>query len=548
MKRLNIVLIMLMIAFSMTNIGYSVFANTEQNRVDLETTSFLNIINENYYFYINTETNKVIKVQDGVQTEFGEYGKNEGQFTDVKYFKVLKNNEIVIVDSLKKLHFFDTNFNHKKTLQTVLDGQYYDIGNILDITEDLYGNIYLLDETNNKILKANSTLEDLAVSKTLTQSYTNLLINTNGDFLLSNQTNLHLLGGNSVSLENDIEDIYVDALNFVYVKTSTKIIKLNSSFEIISASENASNLYYNLNIENGNFYSLNPQSLQIEILTGIGSDVENFQAPIDILDGNSFNSQLNLAKITDENCYLLSSPFAVLSDKKLNVNTEVIILTNNFDPNLDYAYCLYADGSTTQLGYIKNSTYENINNTHTETLTPIRSKIAIYKLPLKNLNESSLKLGELEYNVNYTSTQKITFNNVVFYEINLNNNYYYVLDIDLLSSNNNYINTYLKSNAQVKPFGNFSEVKIYLDKDLSTEYKTITTPLNVQSKKLSKTICEIQFLEDNEIITCYVEKQFVFENENNFVIPFVIILMLLCLIILTILLIKFKKESKQKNV
>ena len=131
----------------------------EKDLVNYNLTEYkqFNIISETEFYCVNTTTKKIEHYNNGQVTNHGEYGINEGQFTDVKFFKKLQNGDFCLLDSLNKLHYFDINFNYIKTIQTTLDNNsYYPLGTVTQIITDLYSNVYLLDTTNNYILKSNT--------------------------------------------------------------------------------------------------------------------------------------------------------------------------------------------------------------------------------------------------------------------------------------------------------------------------------------------------------------------------------------------------------
>lgn len=553
MKKIFLSFIIFLCAFLAINYsGNNVFAS-ELSEVDYSSLSQLNIINENNIFGVDEANNKIIKITQGKISSFGEYGTSDGKFAEIKFFKVLSNNELIVIDGLKRLQFFDTNFNHLKTIQYV---QYIDpnknieqhslIGNITSICCDLYANVYLLDASNNQIIKANSQSTYAEIYKTNIDSSIEIInFNINGTLILAN-TNTFYCESLSHTLEENISEIYVDAQNYIFVKSPQNLYKFNTSLTQESSMQLPENCsYLSINLEKGIFYYLNTNTLEILKIENFASDVSNFTPPYDISEKTAQSKKTNFAKITKE-CYLYSTPYQISSNIYLTKDIEIIVLSENFDSNLNFTYVMTVNNNQVILGYIKSDCYlSTTDKNYNSYAFPIRNDIPYYKLPLKAYSNTSLKLNRLNFNEVYAITQKIIFNNVEFYEIKINENYVFVESKNVLENVTNYISVYLQTDAVVKPINSEENVTIYSNENKDDILYIIEKPLNVKAIKKVSSLYEIQFLQNNEIKIGYVESANLFKDKNNFIIPIVIALVIICLIIISIILIKFKKEFKR---
>lgn len=546
MKKFLISILLILCSLFTVTYNCKVFASENSNiEFDFSTYSQFNIINENYFFCVNITNNEIIKVENGTESSF-DYGNTIGKFTTIKFFKVLNSNQIIVIDSVNRLHFFDTNFNHLKTIQYVLENeQSSTLGNIISYCSDIYANVYLLDSQGNRIIKANSQSEYAELYQSNINSDVKIIdFNINAELILATENKI-LFNNLETDLEG-IENVYIDALNLMYVKTATTIYKYSTTLN----QENSLSLpeycsYLTLNIEDGCFYYINTNTNEILKIENFASDVSNYTPPFNILDGVKSNYEIKTATISKD-CYLYSTPYQISSSVQLAKDYEIIILSENFDINLHFTYIMLTQNENVVLGYINSDCYTYITSTHiTEPAFPIRKDIPYYKLPLKEYNSSSLKLGTLDIQKTYETNQKISFNGLEFYEIKLDDYFVFVESKNVLQNTNDYIGTYFEPNAVVKTINDEKNVKIYSDTSKTTVLYTTEVPLNIKSIRKIDSLYEIQFLLNNKIETGYVESANLFKNKDNFIIPIVIALVFLCLIIILIILLKFKKEFKR---
>lgn len=513
---------------------------------DYDTDNYFNytIYSDTNFYTVNKITNKIEHFDNNIVTEYGEYGNTNGKFTEIKFFKVLKNGEFVILDSLNRLQFFDNNFNFIKMFQYIeYNNSFKLLGSIVDIAEDIYSNLYLVDKTNNYILKANSSMENI----TILNSYTDLqnakitVLNNSSDIAIL-QNNKIILNELSIELETTGYEIFSDALNFIYIVSDNEIIKFNNNLSIVSNIKLEKGSEYNINLENGIiYYFLNNQIQKIE---NFASDISSFEPPIDIFDKNFSTNKANICTVTTI-ANLLSNPYSNDIIIKLAVNTDLILLANIESSGIDFAFVLYLNNNNYYLGYVENKflTNKNINETNYQ-VSPIRNDINYYKYPTKLLNNSAE--NKLTYNENYTVKREIILDNKTFLEIKINNFYTYVLNQEVINTSTDYIDTFLTTDAKIILINGEKQIHLYdnLNKDniILTLYKTT----NVKVVKSYKNMTEISVLKDNIIYTGFVETKYINYNSNIYM-PLTISLISISLLILVVLIIKFKKESTKRK-
>lgn len=516
----------------------------EKDLVNYNLTEYkqFNIISETEFYCVNTTTKKIEHYNNGQVTNHGEYGINEGQFTDVKFFKKLQDGDFCLLDSLNKLHYFDINFNYIKTIQTTLDNNsYYPLGTVTQIITDLYSNVYLLDTTNNYILKSNtnSNYFEILTKTDLTNIKATILNNSNNFVFLQNEKlkyqNLE------ISLSSTPSHIFSDALEFIYLVYDNKIEKYNSNLTLIDSLDITFSSEFSLNLESGTiYYFIDGKILKIE---NFASNIENYTPPIDYTEKSSLTNEATFVKIKSD-ANLLKTPYSSTSLIKLNKDDILLKLSTTTEMSSNFAYVLYEKGNDIFIGYIEESFLSPKSFDETNiSVSPVRDDINVYKYPISNLKEN-IKLSTLNEKSNYKQTRIITINNCNFAELKINDSYYYAKECELIDSSLCYINTYLTPNASLN-FYNTNSINVYdnLNKDLIVH--TFNKNQNIKVIETHDKMVEIEFIAENRIIHGYIESKYI-ANNNSFILPLTIILTLVSLLILTIILLKFKKDKNKK--
>lgn len=538
-------MLILLVFYGFINNKSIIFAEEKQIG-DYNTNDYFNyqIFSENNFFTVNKITNKIEHFNNATIDSFGQYGNTNGTFTEIKFFRVLKNGEFVVLDSLNRLQFFDSNFNFLKVFQHIsVSNSFVSLGNIEDITTDIYSNIYLVDSTHNYILKANSSMENLQVFKefdNLTNSKITFLNNSDDVAIL--QANTLSLNENCIDINTTCHEIFSDALNFIYLVCDNQILKYNNNLSLINTFESELGLEYNINLENGKiFYFKNNELITI---SNFASDISNFTPPNDINDTTLINNPTQIYTI-NASSNLLSNPYSNECVINLNLNDKVILLANTENFEINFAYVLYLKDDIYYLGYLENKFLTPlILETTNYLITPIRNDINYYKFPTSVLNKSPQY--KLIYDEKYTVVREIALDNKIFLEIKIEDNFAYVLNEEVLNTNLNYINTYLNTNAKLNLYNGEKQIIIYDNINKENPILTLTNSVKVKIIKSFNNMTKISLLIDNQIITGYVETRFI-KYESNYFMPLAISLMLISILLLVVLIIKFKKESTKRK-
>ncbi|MBE5745754.1 MAG: hypothetical protein E7359_00490 [Clostridiales bacterium] len=544
-KFLGIILFICLLFLGGISFNSPLFAE-EQIIDNYNTTNYFNykIYNETNFYTVNKLTNKIEHFNNNIVTTYGEYGNTDGKFTEIKFFKVLKNGEFVVLDNLNRLQFFDSNFNFIKIFQHIKNNTTFELlGNITYITEDIYSNVYLVDETHGYILKANSSMDNFEIVKNnlqLSNSKISYLNNLNEIVILQNNT--LTINNINITVEKDCYEIFSDALNYIYLVCNDEILKFNTNLSEIASIELPKGSEYNINLENGKiYYFLNNK---ITVCENFASDISTFDPPVDINNPELLTSQIDIFTINNT-CNLLKNPYSNECLLKLQSGDEIIKLASIQNAGIDFTYVLYLNNNTQFIGYLENKflTYKTLTNTN-YTVLPIRNDINYYKYPTNTL-ENTLQ-NKLIYNEQYTVTREILLDNCLFLEIKLDNNYIYVLNEEVLNTELSYVNLYFNTNAKLKLFGEETKINLYdnLNKDNIIMSFNKTTKVKVINNYNNLT--EVEILINNTIYKGFVETKFVYHDEIYYI-PLTIFLMIISILILIVLIIKFKKELTKRK-
>lgn len=519
-----------------------IFAETKDIN-DYNTTDYIeyNILNENEFYTVNTITKKIEYFNNGNVTLFGEYGVNKGEFTDVKFFKKLQNGEFCILDNLNKLHFFDENFTYINTIESIyFNNTYYPLLNLTQMLTDIYSNVYLLDSSNNYILKANSGMKYAEVFKeNVTLSNTKVtLLNSSHTFVYL-QNNSLISGEQSITLQDTPSYIFSDVLDNIFIVYDDKIEKYNSNLTLIDEPKSVlKGTEYNVDLENGIiYYILNNQITKIE---NFASNVKDYDPPINYLENSALTLGVELFTINTQ-ANLLKNPYSNSSIIKLNKDDIILKLSQTENLSTNFIYCIFEKDNQTYIGYIEESflTTKEIEEQEIQ-VKPVRSDISYYKYPISNL-ENNVKLNTLSPLSTYTQTRKITINNRSFVELSLEDSFVYAQETEVLDTSKEYINVYLETNSKLNLYDK-KTINLYDNVNKDTVIKVLDKEYNIKVIKTYGELTEIELILDNQIVKGYIETKYI-ANKNTYIIPITIILSLISLIVLLVLIIKFKKDK-----
>jgi len=540
MKKFYFLLPILLFIFLLVPTSTIVFAE-QKNKTDYNTINYkdFNIISENEFYCVNTETNKIEYFFNGSVSSFGENGVDAGQFSKIVFFQKLQNQTFCILDNINKLHFFDLDFSFINSVEYIYyQNSYFPLGEISQITSDIYSNVYLVDKTNNFILKANKDSKNFEVyssSLILANSQITYLNNSN-TFALITEDKL-IVDTKEITLSSCANFIFSDAYEYIYLVYPTKIDKYNINLDFIESLNKDSGSNYNIDLENGDiYYILDNEIIKIE---NFASNLTSYTPPVNYEEATPLNNPIEICYVNTAT-NLLKTPYSTKSLIKLDKNDKVLKLAKTYNLQTNFSYVLYENGDNQYLGYVEERFLNNFDSqTSADTLIPIRENISAYKYPVNNNN---ILLENLNSSLTYLKTRTIEFNSLSFFEILLNDNYYYVLENELISSQQNFINLYLQTNSKLN-FINFTK-EIYVYNNINKEdiiYK-INKEVNIKVINTINNMAEIEFISENQIIKGFIENKYL-QNQNTFIIPLTIILFLCSTIILLVLIFKFKKQK-----
>lgn len=486
--------------------------------------------------------------KNGEVETFGTSGNLDGQLTNIIFFKVLKNGEFAVFDSLNRLQFFDISFNHLKTILYIKNNNNYSlVGNITEIQTDIFSNVYLLDSTNSCILKANSSLSNFEIYKTLsniTNASQFTVTNTTNEIILLND-NVLSTSTQDITLTQNAKNVLVDSQNNIIVVYQNKIEKYNSNLTLQKEvlAEFGSN--YNLRLDSGIiYYILNNEIIKLE---DFADNAYSFVEPVNPYELTTLNSQVEVYEIKTS-CNLLVNPYSSESQYQFSINDKVIKLgeTENFQTK--FYYVMFISDSHKLVGYLEEKylqlkSFENLNISK----TPVREDISYYKYPTKEC-EQSFKIGNLNFQNNYQVLREIEINNICYYEIALESSYVYVLNYELITADEPYINTILQTNGQINNLYGEKQINLYSSQNKDEIIAKLSSNKQVKIiEDYSNGLSLIEVIIDNNVIKGYVETKYL-SKEDYFVTPITIILLFISISLLAIIIIKFKKDQKRRNI
>lgn len=548
MKKFIITIFIIFCSLAFPLNSQAVFAeeNNLDNYNDPKYTNF-NILSQDNFYVLNSQTNQIEHYFKGEISSFGSFGEEEtlGQFTTVLKMIVLKNGEIAVFDNLKKLHFFDSNYNHIKTIKTIKQNinnntSFKTIEKISDIKSDIYSNVYLIDYINGYILKANSSSSNFEVIKEISVSENSKLtiLNNSNEIALVDETKLYI-NNQDISLSSQAKEIFTDAKNYIFIAFENKISKYaNTDLKDEIQIENAN--YFSIDQETGKIFFW--QNGKINSISDFASNIQNLPAPVDDKQKIALKSVVEIFKC-NQTTALLKTPYSYDPIITIAENDKVVVLSKSQDIAINYYYVMLEKNACTYLGYVqKKFLSEEISQTLNLKTVPVRKNIQCFKYPNQN---QDYKLFTLDITKTYNTISQITLNSETFYAISFENSIVYANINDLIEQDYyNSISVYLITNATISPYNN-EIVTIYEDENKTNAILTKTNKCNVKLISSKNGMSEIEILENNTILHGFVETKFIV-NQNDYAIPLTIIISLICIIMLTVIIFKFKKDRSKK--
>lgn len=544
MKKIFAIILVFFSVLLLPSFSKIIFADN----LEFDSSNYTNfvILSENDFYCVNKTTNKITHFINDSVVSFGRYGENdqEGEFGIVQILRILKNGEIVIYDDLNKVHFFDSSFNHIVTIKTIKITEnnkttFKALGKITDIATDVFSNIYLTDYENGYILKTNSSFTNFELQKQISfsQNCKLTILNTTSQIVLLDNSML-ITDDNQIMLNNNPIAIFSDAKNFVYVVYDNFIEKYKDLVLIDTKSDITKGDFYSINLVNGTIYYFNGE---IVSLKGFATNIQDLPLPTDYTQKTALNEICKIYYLTKP-APLLKNPYSATQVSQLNKDDQVIFLSNVDEFENSFYFVMTLTNQGYQTGFIENRFLAQQTIPQKEVkVKPIRKDIPYYKYP--NLS-SDFCLSVLN-NENISQIAEISLNGQNFSVIKLDNSYVYVNSNDIIDADNEYISTFLTTNAVISPYKN-DVINFYKDEEKTSVYFPITTKTNVRLiKSYQNNLSEIEILWNNKILHGFVETKY-FVPQNDFTIPLTIILSFICIITLVIIVIKFKKDNTKK--
>ena len=144
--------------------------------------------------------------------------------------------------------------------------------------------------------------------------------------------------------------------------------------------------------------------------------------------------------------------------------------------------------------------------------------------------------------------REIEINNICYYEIALESSYVYVLNYELITADEPYINTILQTNGQINNLYGEKQINLYSSQNKDEIIAKLSSNKQVKIiEDYSNGLSLIELIIDNNVIKGYVETKYL-SKEDYFVTPITIILLFISISLLAIIIIKFKKDQKRRNI
>lgn len=343
------------------------------NVADINKYNYIDIYSNNITL-LSTELNTISYITQSTTNTFNSVGVNDGQIMMPKFAKKI-NNHIAIYDSLKRLQIFDSEFNFTKRFAYIQDDNLpLNLGEIVSISTDYSGNLFMLDKTNNLILKVglnDDIINKIDINKEITiADNSKICVNANGDKIVlinTNESNL-IYNTNTQTCSEIDNNIYDDCLfdcmdNLFLLKkdTTTSISKYNIN-DITAPVTETLNLTYNsidIDIETGSVYILSDKVYKVTN-DNYFSNASTEISPVDITSTLAHETALVVCN-TKNNAKLYSTCVSFSSSIVLSNNTKVIVLQAQMPQNKNMSYCLLTANGQELKGYIETSNLTTIN-------------------------------------------------------------------------------------------------------------------------------------------------------------------------------------------
>ena len=346
-------------------------------------------------------------------------------------FALILNDEIAVLDSLDRVQVYNTNFEYKNTYQYVEGETKYNLGNIVDVSKDYAGNLFLIDSSNNKVLMLSKNCEnivELEVDETyIFDDNAKISVNPNGNLIaIYNNEKITLYDINLHQKVKEIEtfanQILFDYQSNLFVLQGSDIKKYSADAYEFESQKNLSITPKNITIdaETGRFYVLTDDDVYKYFESDFSADASSEVAPIDITSSEILSSQVRFAKTKNltklyATCVSFSSSDEILGDNL------VMILKTDIEANNQMWFCLSVIDGKEKQGYIEKSNLTLLDEENQNaSYSTICKNVSVYAYPttsssvVKTIKNESVTLKILGGCYNFKSTNNSTFCAVEF--------------------------------------------------------------------------------------------------------------------------------------
>lgn len=428
------------VVFAQDNSEFTI-TNYQLNVADIDNYNYINIFGDNINI-LSTELHKLCYVKSETVKSFSNYGTNDGQITAPQFLKRISN-QLAIYD-INRIQVFDLDFNYIKRFAYINNEPLpLALGTVVSMSADYSGNIYMLDKTNNLILKLNTSNDIIEKLEIVTQQITindnsKISVNANGNKLAlinCSESNFVYNSTNQTSqtINNEgYNDVLFDCMDnlFLFKKTdnTTQISKYECDNYTTPITKNLNLTYTSLDIdiETGKLYFLNEQVYLIEN-EQFFSNASTEISPVDIKSTLAHDTALDVCK-TQNNAKLYSTCVSFASSIVLTDNTKVVVLQKEMPQNKNMTYCLVTHNNTELTGYIESQNLIPILKNIVETpYKTICQNVNIYSYPSLNAGVvKTINLNNQILTVVGNTCDYINSNNQSYYEVKIDDKIAYV--------------------------------------------------------------------------------------------------------------------------
>ncbi|MGN1222174.1 MAG: hypothetical protein ACI4TT_02970, partial [Christensenellales bacterium] len=235
--------------------------------------NYINIFSDNITL-LSTELNKIVFCGGESTKKFENTGTNDGQIIAPKFIKKIADDKFAVYD-INRIQIFDADFNYLKRFAYIYDDTIpLALGGIVSISTDYAGNLYMLDITNNLVLKLNvddDIIYKISTDGTNITNNSKISVNANGSKLalinVFEQNVIYDLTNNNIVVLNDdnYDDAIFDCMDnlFLFKKSgaTTQVTKFACD-DLTNTTTKTLNLTYNsldIDLETGKLYLVNEQ-------------------------------------------------------------------------------------------------------------------------------------------------------------------------------------------------------------------------------------------------------------------------------------------------